>query len=126
MGASSGAISTVSGVAMSPPSAWSRARRGSLAEPLWLVDETLVRSNRTPPSDVCDTRLPSHTSFLTKAGWHGGCYHQQEIDPATGGQRRHGHRLRSPSHRHRTRCHGSGRSHRQLNTEPATDTVRRP
>src|SRR5262245_54925556 len=75
MGASRGAISTVSGVAMTPPRAGRRARRlaageeapaparrGSLTQGRRLVDATPVRPNRTPPSYVSDTRPPSGTS----------------------------------------------------------------
>src|SRR4029453_17289614 len=85
MGASSGAISTVSGVAMTPPLA-GPGRRGSLTQAWRRVDATLVRTNRTPPSNVSDTGPPRDASLLTRVEWHGGCYRKRGWNPGIGGQ----------------------------------------
>src|SRR5262245_1279273 len=100
MGASSGAISTVSGVAITPPRAGRRgpgglaageeapapARRGSLTQGPRLVDATPVRPNRTPPSYVSDTRPPSGTSSKQGSSGMAAAYLDRGTHPEFGGQ----------------------------------------
>jgi hypothetical protein len=47
---------------------------------------TLVRTNRTPPSNVNDTGPPRDASLLKRAEWHGGCYRKRGRNPGIGGQ----------------------------------------